>query len=183
MKNIKKWMLLPCLLLLIVTLSGCAKKAPQPKEGYHRLKASDDSYSIEIPENLEYRINSEDNSKFTLDLYSVKDEMYLYGSSVKKTREVDLLDVAMNDKVSYLGDKENIRDDSGMNEITISGYKACYYTLTYYDKEYQKDFYTNVVWIETDSKLYLLNFEVISENKDSYVPVFEHMMNSFCELK
>ena len=38
--------------------------------------------------------------------------MFIYATSIEKSREVDLYEIANGDKTSYLKDKENVRDDS-----------------------------------------------------------------------
>lgn len=43
------------------------------KVTYSTLKSTDDKFSIELPSNIEYKVNSENSNNFTIDLYSVKD--------------------------------------------------------------------------------------------------------------
>lgn len=149
---------------------------------YETLTSTDGKFSIEMPSNIEYKINSKENNSFTIDLYSVKDEMYIYATTIAKTREVNLMDIINNDKTSYLADKENIREDSGIIETSIKDFKAYEYSFVYYDKSYGKDFYCNTVWIETNSNLYILNFEVINDNAEKYKDIFNKMKISFTEL-
>lgn len=146
------------------------------------IKSTDEKFSINIPDNIKYRINSDNNNQFTIDLYSLEDEMFLYASSFEKLRELDLYEVAQDDKSNYFKDKENIREDSGIQEITINNYKACEYSFIYFDKNYGKDFYCNTVWIETSNYIYILNFEVINDNIDDYKEIFTNIKNSFVEL-
>lgn len=168
--------------ILVIVIIGLIYFFNKSKITYTTLKSSDGKFSIELPSNIEYKINSKENNDFTIDLYSVKDEMYMYASSVEKTRELDLLEIVQDDKTSYIADKENITDDTGINEINIKDYKAYEYSLKYYDKEYGKDFYSNIVWIETSNNIYILNFEVISNNTDRYKDIFSNIKNSFVEL-
>ena len=146
------------------------------------IKSSDDKFSINIPENIKYRINSDTNNQFTIDLYSLEDEMFLYASSIQKLRELDLYEVAQDDKNNYLKDKENIREDSGVQLMTINNYRACEYSFIYFDSTYGKDFYCNTVWIETSNYIYILNFEVVNENINEYKDIFTNIKNSFVEL-
>lgn len=149
---------------------------------YTTLKSIDEKFSIELPSNIEYKTNLKEGNNFTIDLYSVKDEMYMYATSIEKTHELDLLEIVKDDKVSYTADKENIAEDTGISEINIKDYKAYEYSLKYYDKEYGKDFYSNIVWIETSNNIYILNFEVVSNNADKYKDIFVNIKNSFVEL-
>lgn len=149
---------------------------------YKDLEATDGKFKVSIPSSMHYTINSKENNDFTIDLYSKKDEMYMYATTIEKKRELDLYEVATDDKTEYFKDTENIRDDSGVIQTTINNYKACEYSLVYYDKEYAKDFYCNVVWFETQNYIYVFNFEVINNNADKYKDIFINIKNSFVEL-
>jgi len=170
-------------ILIIATIVGIImynsyEKAPQNVT----IKSTDGKFSISIPKNINYRINSDTNNQFSIDLYSTEDEMFLYASSIEKLRELDLYEVAKDDKDNYLSNKENIRDDSGIQNISINNYKACEYSFVYYDSSYGKDFYCNTVWIETSNYIYILNFEVVNDNVNKYKNIFANIKNSFVEL-
>lgn len=168
------------IVLIIVSLFVLffSKKVPD----YQTITSTDNRFCLQIPLDRNYKVNMKEDSTFTLDFYSVTDEMYGYASTIKKQRAVNLLDIVKEDKSSYLADKQNIRDDSGIQELTLNNYKTYEYTLTYYDSSYGKDFYADVVWIETDQYLYILNFEVISTNQKEYEEIFLKMKHSFMEL-
>ncbi len=70
----------------------------------------------------------------------------------------------------------------GILETNVNGNKASEYSLVYYDSTYKKDFYCHVVWIETSSNIYVLNFEVKNENAEKYKSIFNDIKNSFKEL-
>lgn len=152
------------------------------KDTYTTITSTDGSFSIEINSKIPYKINTKEDSTFPLDLYYAQDEMYAYVSRIEKQRTITLLDVVTEDKTHYLSDKQNIREDSGINPITIENYSAYEYTFTYYDASYQKDFYADIVWIETEKNLYVLNLEVVSSHKNAYQDAFLKMINSFKEL-
>lgn len=82
------------------------------KNHYTTLTSSDQKFSIELPNNIKYRQNLSPNNDFTIDLYSEDDEMFMYATTISKTREFDLYEVANDDKTAYFKDKENLRDDS-----------------------------------------------------------------------
>lgn len=149
---------------------------------YTTLKSSDEKFSISMPSNIAYAINSKQNNDFSIDLYSKEDEMFLYGTTIEKKRELDLYDIVKDDKENYLKDKQNIRDDSGIYESTINNYKAFEYNLVYSDANYGKDFYCYVVWIETSNYIYIINFEVVNDNISKYKDIFTNIKNSFVEL-
>ena len=103
-------------------------------------------------------------------------------SNVNKKNKLFLYTCNPNDKNNYLKDKENIREDSGIQLMTINNYKACKYSFIYFDSSYGKDFYCNTVWIETSNYIYILNFEIVSENITEYKDIFTNIKNSFAEL-
>ncbi len=76
------------------------------------LTSTDGKFSIELPSDINYKINTKKDNNYTIDLYSEEDEMFIYATSIEKSREVDLYEIANGDKTSYLKDKENVRDDS-----------------------------------------------------------------------
>lgn len=142
------------------------------------ITSTDGKFSIQIPNNIKYRINTSQNNDFTLDLFSQKDAMYMYATTIEKKRELDLYEVAFDDKTSYFKNKENIRDDSGFIETKIANNKAFEYSLVYYDSKFDKDFYCNVLWVETDTHIYVFNFEVSNNNSDKYKDIFNNMKKS-----
>ncbi len=70
----------------------------------------------------------------------------------------------------------------GITKTKINGNNAYEYSLVYFDKNYNKDFYCHVVWVETSNYIYVLNFEVVNDNADRYKDIFINIKNSFVEL-
>lgn len=70
----------------------------------------------------------------------------------------------------------------GITETNVNENKAFEYNLKYFDKEYNKDFYCHVVWIETEKYIYVFNFEVVEKNANKYKDIFINIKNSFAEL-
>lgn len=179
----KKYILIATIItVLIIVLTCVIFFICTHTEEYKELESSDGKFKVSIPNNINYTINSKENNDFTIDLYSKQDEMYMYATNIEKKRELDLYEVAVDDKTEYFKDKENIRDDSGIIQTTINNYKACEYSLVYYDKEFGKDFYCNVVWFETENNIYVFNFEVVNDNSNKYKDIFINIKNSFVEL-
>lgn len=82
------------------------------KSHYTILISSDQKFSIELPNSIKYRQNSAPNNDFTIDLYAENDEMFMYATTIVKAREIDLYEIAADDKTTYFKDKENLRNDS-----------------------------------------------------------------------
>lgn len=151
-------------------------------DGFTTLTSTDNKFSIQIPNSIQYKINSTPSNDFTIDLYSDTDEMFMYATTIEKKRELDLYQIVTDDKATYFKDKENIRDDTGITKTKVANSTAYEYSLVYYDTNYSGDFYCHVVWIETSNNIYILNFEVKNENADKYRDIFTNMQNSFIEL-
>lgn len=145
------------------------------------LTAIDNSFTIEVPSNISYQLTNNSNN-FVIDLYSKKDEMFIYASHISKERMVDFYQIVQDDKERYMSEKQNIRDDSGIVQTKVHDYTAYEYSFVYSDSSYGKDFYNTVIWIETEKNLYVLNFEVVNDNIEKYKDIFLNIKNSFVEL-
>lgn len=144
------------------------------------LTATDNSFTIEIPGSISYGLGNDNN--FVIDIFSKKDEMFIYCSRISKERMVDFYQIVQDDKERYMSEKQNIRDDSGIVQTKVHDYTAYEYSFVYYDSTYGKDFYNNILWIETEKNLYVLNFEVVNDNVEKYKDIFLNIKNSFIEL-
>ncbi len=112
--NKKTYIIIVSAIAIIIFLAGIFYfiNKNNTENNYTTLTSTDQKFSIELPNSIKYRQNSAPNNDFTIDLYSENDEMFMYATTVTKTRELDLYEVASNDKLSYFKDKENLRDDS-----------------------------------------------------------------------
>jgi hypothetical protein len=182
--NFKKvWIGIGIFIVVIIIVIGCIFYFSRNTEvTYNTLTASDSSFQISFPSNISYRTNQAENNNFVIDLYSTKDEMFFYATKIEKLHDIDFYQVVEGDKENYLEDKENISEDSGIVSSDIPNCTSYEYSFIYSDTSYGKDFYSYVVWIETDSNLYVLNFEVITDNMDTFKDVFSQIKNSFIEL-
>ncbi len=101
-------------IVIIISLIGifCFINKKSKENNYTTLISTDQKFSIELPNFIKYRQNSAPNNDFTIDLYSESDEMFMYATTIAKTRELDLYEIASDDKTAYFKDKENLRDDS-----------------------------------------------------------------------
>lgn len=146
------------------------------------ITSADEKFTVSIPNTIEYNIISDVTNNFSIDLYSQKDEFFFYASSIQKLHEIDLYEISNEDKDNYLKNKQNVREVSNVSECFINNYKAYECSFVYFDEMYNKDFYCNIVWIETSNYIYVLNFEVILDNSSKYKDIFLHIKNSFMEL-
>ena len=165
------------LIILIILLFFIFKNS---KITYYTLTASDGSFQISFPSNISVTHNND--NEFVIDLSSTKADMFFYANTIKKSRMVDLVQVINKDKENDFKLKQNIHEDSGLIPLPLDSYTGYEYHYIYTDNSYGKDFYSNVVWIETDKNLYVLNFEVPQENVEKFQDIFNNIKNSFVEL-
>lgn len=165
-----------CIILIIATV--IINLPHKKEETYTTITSTDGKFSLQMSNSINYRINSSTKNDFTLDLFSQDDEMFMYATTIEKRRELDLLQVATDDKTSYFNNKENIRDDTGIYDTQIDNHKALEYSLVYYDTQYKKDFYCDVLWVETDKYIFIFNFEVSNSNSEKYKEIYNKIKNS-----
>ena len=104
------------------------------------------------------------------DIYDSKEKIFEY-----------FKDVITSEKDNVSNARENARDISDIIQMNVPNCESYKYTFTYYDSSLETDLYSNVVWIKTDKHIYILDFEVILDNKDKYVTIFDDITNSFKE--
>ena len=147
------------------------------------ITSVDNSFKITVPNRLNIKIKEKSETEdYTLDLYSVKDEMFLYSTVIDKKTEINLEETVKNEKESVSKALSNFNNILDVQKILISNYTSYKYAYTYSDVDYGKDLYAEIVWIETDSKIYILDLEVISKNMEKYKTIFNEIENSFIEI-
>lgn len=118
------------------------------------------------------------DTNYSLSLYSKKYESYIYGSSISKIRDVNLYDFVLDDKKTFIDNPEHIINSSEILPINIGDYSGFEYEIEYFDSEYNDNFYSNVIWIETPDCIYVVNLEVLSKNKEDVKPILIDVKNS-----
>lgn len=142
------------------------------------VNSRDNLFSLTLSTKLNYTVNNS-NDNFSLDLCDSLNEVYIYGNTIEKSREIDLYDVINEDKNSYFASKENAFEVMGIKEINLDNCSGYEYSMTYKDSEYGKDFYCNIVWLQTDNHIFIINFEVPNNKVDNFKQIFEDMKTSF----
>ncbi len=145
------------------------------------VTSSNNEFSLQIPGKIKFKEAASGSSEYVLDLYSLKDQMMLYSTILDVDFDMDLKDAITAEKDNIPNARDNARDVSDVTQMNIPNCEAYKYTFTYYDSNLESDLYSSVVWIKTDKHIYILDFEVISNNKDKYVTVFDDIANSFKE--
>lgn len=147
------------------------------------LSSADNSFKITIPGSVKFKQQIQDNTDYSLDIYSVKDEMFFNSTVVTKQKEINLLDAINKEKADVPNIRSNVRNATNTTEVKIKDATAYQYSYVYYDEVYKKDLYVQIVWIETSSNIYVLDFEVITQNQEKYIPIFDKIISSFEEQK
>lgn len=146
------------------------------------VTSSNNEFSVQIPGKVDFKEAASGSSEYVLDLYSLKDQMMLYSTIIDNVDNNISLEEAINsEKDNVSNARENARDISDVIKIDVPNCEAYKYTFTYYDSSLETDLHSNVVWIKTDKHIYILDFEVILENKDKYEPIFDQITTSFKE--
>lgn len=146
------------------------------------VTSSNNEFSIQIPGKVDFKEAASGSSEYVLDLYSLKDQMMLYSTIIDNVDgNISLEEVITSEKDNVSNARENARDISDVIKIDVPNCEAYKYTFTYYDSSLETDLYSNVVWIKTNKHIYILDFEVILENKDKYEPIFDQITTSFKE--
>lgn len=110
--NKKTYIVIICIIIIFLVGMFYFVNKNNKENTYTTLTSTDQKFSIDLPNSIKYRQNSIPNNDFTIDLYSENDEMFMYATTVTKTRELNLYEVTNDDKIAYFKDKENLRDDS-----------------------------------------------------------------------
>lgn len=146
------------------------------------VTSSNNEFSIQIPGKVEFKEAASGSSEYVLDLYSLKDQMMLYSTIIDNVdNNISLEEAITSEKDNVSNARENARDISDVIKIDVPNCEAYKYTFTYYDSSLETDLHSNVVWIKTDKHIYILDFEVVLENKDKYEPIFDQITTSFKE--
>lgn len=146
------------------------------------VTSSNNEFSVQIPGKVDFKEAASGSSEYVLDLYSLKDQMMLYSTIIDNVdNNISLEEAITSEKDNVSNARENARDISDVIKIDVPNCEAYKYTFTYYDSSLETDLHSNVVWIKTDKHIYILDFEVILENKDKYEPIFDQITTSFKE--
>lgn len=162
MKN-KKFLVL-YIILLIIVFAILGYYLYNKYYCYTEVIAVDNSFKVTVPNRINYKIKETSDENYTLDFYSIKDEMFFYSNVIDKQSEIDLKEVVTTEKNNLSSNLSNVNIVSDVTESNINNYKVCKYSYTYTDSSYGNDLYAEVAWIETKSKIYILDLEVITKN-------------------
>lgn len=178
MKEIKEKRIIICsIILILLCFSVSLFQKPEPNITVY---SNDNSFSIEIPHNISFKINKQDREEYPLDLYSISDQMILYSNILPKNN-YDLFEIVNNDKDEIAKSIDQIRDLSITKKVELKDYEAYEYSYMYTNTDMNTNFHVCVVWIKAAHFIYILNLEVIETNKEKYIDIFNQIVQSFTE--
>ena len=153
-------------------------KNSKDKVEFFTINSRDNLYSLTLSTKLDYTVDNSSDT-LSLDISDNSKEVYIYGNTIEKSRDIALYDVINADKNSYFSSKANVSEITNIQEITIDNCSGYEYSVAYLDDSYGKEFYCNVVWLQTDSHIFILNFEVAKENLENTKPILDDIKASF----
>ena len=159
--------------LILVLLTGCNKKQDTI------ITDANGSIQITVPGNLKFENLPSSNGTYDIGVYSNSEDIYIYiNSSINMTgKEIET--IAKEDMENNVPTMNNARDVSELSKIEIQDYTAYTYHYTYTDGQYNKDYYSQIVWIQAGEKVYLMNLEVNRNNIDTYQTTLNTIITSF----
>lgn len=146
------------------------------------ISAVDNSFNLTIPGKIKLKTREFTDADYKLDLYSVKDKMFLNTLSIEKKQDLDLEKVVSEEKSSLSEQRKEIKEVSETQKIDIRDYLAYQYHYQYYEEDFGEDVYCQIVWIQTQNTIYVLDLEVVMSNQAKYLPIFEQIISSFEEI-
>ena len=75
---------------------------------YTDVVAVDNSFKVTVPNRVKYKVKESSDENYTLDFYSVKDEMFFYSNVINKQSEIDLKEVVSTEKNNLSSNLENV---------------------------------------------------------------------------
>ena len=166
------------IIILIAILAFAGHKIYKTYFCSTEISSRDNSFKLTIPNRIKYKVKDSNDENYT-----VKDEMFLYSTVINKKSEINLEETVKNEKENVSKTLSNFNNISDVQKISIQNYNSYKYSYTYSDTDYGKDLYAEIVWIQTDSRIYVLDLEVITKNINKYKPLFEKIESSFIENK
>lgn len=148
------------------------------KVEFFTINSRDNLYNLTLSTKLDYTVNNSSDT-LSLDISDNSKEIYIYGNTIEKSRDIALYDVINEDKNSYFSSKTNVSEIATIQELSIDSCSGYEYSVSYLDDSYGKEFYCNVVWLQTDSHIFILNFEVPKENLENIKPILDDIKASF----
>ena len=145
------------------------------------VTSTDQKFSLTIPGKVKYKTRQDENKNYNLELYSIKDEMFIYSTVIEKTEPVQVKNAVQMEKDDLANVRKELKDITDISERSLDSGNAYEYSYTYYDESYQDHLFAQIVWIETEKNIYILDCEVITKNQEKYKPIFNKIISSFDE--
>ena len=186
--NMKKVIIIAVILILIIfsIIMLIARKISKPTETENTtgtaktitFYSSDNSVSLELPTSFNLK---QYKSDYLLELRSEND-LDIFISKENALQNRSLSEIANADKTAYLTNFENYSNLSEIKELSVNNNLAYTYSFHYLDKNLNKAFYLQVVWLQIQDKYYTFDIEFPLDDLDFNVNIATSVLSTFKEL-
>ncbi len=145
---------------------------------YTVLKSNDEKIELTVPDNIGFEPFNASDTNFSLNIYSKKNNFFIYSNTIEKQREVDFLNIIRDYRNSFINSHENVANASDVIQININKYSSYEYFIDYYDSEFGDTFYINSIWFETDENIFIINFEIPAKDYEILKPVIDNIKST-----
>lgn len=159
--------------IILVFFTGCGQKKDMV------ITDTNQTMQITVPSNLKFENLPDGNGNYDIGVYSKDKDIYLYINSSINSTTKDIEAIAKEDMENNVPTMNGSRDVSELSKIDIQDYTAYTYHYTYTDGQFNKDYYSQIVWIQAGETVYLMNIEVNTEQLSTYQTTIENIITSF----
>ena len=161
-KNLILFSIIFILIMIVLTLFFLLKHPDiQAPAGSATYSSNDSSVTITVPNNYEFSVVEDDS--YILGLRSSKISSNIFVSVNSATNIRDIKSFVDGDKNDYISKFPNISNVSDISETTINGLTAYNYSFNY-----KTNMFVDVYWILKDEKIYVIDFNINTDNEDFY---------------
>ncbi len=185
--NMKKVIIIGVIfvVMIISIIVLIAKKiSTPPKNNSQEIKESstifyskDNSIHVELSNNLNLKSYSSELD-YLLELRS-EDNLNLFITKENAMKNKDLSEIIEADKIAFLSNFESSSNVSDLKELSVNEHLAYTYSFHYLDKNLNKAFYLQVVWLQIDDVYYIFDIEFPLEDLSFYTNLTSSVLSSF----
>ena len=185
--NMKKVIIIGVIfvVMIISIIVLIAKKiSTPPKNNSQEIKESstifyskDNSIHVELSNNLNLKSYSSELD-YLLELRS-EDNLNLFITKENAMKNKDLSEIIEADKIAFLSNFESSSNVSDLKELSVNEHLAYTYSFHYLDKNLNKAFYLQVVWLQIDDVYYIFDIEFPLEDLSFYTNLTSSVLSCF----
>ncbi len=171
-------MIISIIVLIAKKISTPQKNNSQEiKESSTIFYSKDNSIHVELSNNLNLKSYSSELD-YLLELRS-EDNLNLFITKENAMKNKDLSEIIEADKIAFLSNFESSSNVSDLKELSVNEHLAYTYSFHYLDKNLNKAFYLQVVWLQIDDVYYIFDIEFPLEDLSFYTNLTSSVLSSF----